>query len=385
MEITVVCPYDITKPWGITNHVIQFSNYAAKQGNSVTVIAKKGEQQGLMQRPDFAKTSLITVSPWDALKLHTLLKKKSGIVHIHEPLTPILGLLALYLADVSMAKIVTTSHSNAVPNFRLEAARIITPILGGLMKKTSARIAVSKGAAEFARRYAGGNYSIIPNGVDTEIFSPKSSAVETSVDGKVNFLDGGLNILFVGRLNDANKGLDCLLDAYNVLKSKNKSARLIIVGPGQPTYTLARKIESAKSNGAVMEGGVPQALLARYYRTADIVCFPSTGGESFGTGLLEAMASQKPVVASSIPGFTETLGYSGEITLASGMFTATKTGILVKPGDRDGLANALEALVKDENSRTAMGFNGRERVLAHYIWEKVTRQILEVYKSVIRH
>ena len=143
-------------------------------------------------------------------------------------------------------------------------------------------------------------YEIIPNGVDTKHFNPKVKPME-------GFNDGKINILFVGRL-EKRKGFDYLLEAYRLVKSEMPDCRLIQVGPGVRLLKGYKKyIEQYGIPDVNFTGYATYDDLARYYNTADIVCFPNTGRESQGIVLLEAMAIGKPIVASAIDGFLSVL------------------------------------------------------------------------------
>jgi phosphatidyl-myo-inositol alpha-mannosyltransferase len=116
-------------------------------------------------------------------------------------------------------------------------------------------------------------------------------------------------------------------------------------------------------------GAVPAEDLPRWYATADIFVSPATGNESFGIVLLEAMAAGKPVVCSDIPGYRSVV-------------IPNQNGVLHAPNDVDSLADALSALVEDEEHRVALSINGRKRAL-EFAWPRVTDQIEAVYQSLV--
>jgi phosphatidylinositol alpha-mannosyltransferase len=218
---------------------------------------------------------------------------------------------------------------------------------------------VSKPARDFVSRYFGGDYEIIPNGVDTERFSPEVQPLK-------KFSDGRFNVLYVGRL-EPRKGLPVLIDAFAEFSSAGAGrARLIIVGDGPLRGRISRSIPGSIRESVHFDETVSPELLPRYYASADVLCSPAIGGESFGIVLLEAMASGVPVVASDIPGY-RTAVKNGE------------HGLLVEPGSRRSLATALGLLAADESLREQMSARGR-RNSEEYSW-KVVAGKMEGYFS----
>ena len=198
------------------------------------------------------------------------------------------------------------------------------PLLTPLYNKLDGRIFVSQAVRDFTLAQFAGDYRVIPNGIDVERFSsPAIKPIE-------RFDDGRPNILYVGRL-DKRKGFDHLLRAFPLIKQQFPDARLLVVGAfddqeKKPFVNFARK-HHLKSVHFI--GYVSRAELPRYYRTATLSCAPSTGFESFGIVLLEAMAAGVPIVASDIMGYRQVL-------------TDNHEGTLVPPCDREAIARALQ-------------------------------------------
>jgi glycosyltransferase involved in cell wall biosynthesis len=116
-------------------------------------------------------------------------------------------------------------------------------------------------------------------------------------------------------------------------------------------------------------GMIPrQELLARYY-SSDIFVFPSIWDEGFGLPPVEAMAAGLPVVATRSGTVVETL-LDGE------------TGFLVEKNNVDQLAHALLFLVKNDDSREAMGRAGRHRVLQYFTWDRVAAKMYARYREL---
>src|SRR5205807_6147009 len=161
------------------------------------------------------------------------------------------------------------------------------------------------------------------------------------------YADGKINILFVGRL-EPRKGAMYLMEAYAKLKKKHPEIRLILCSVGPLLGRLRRFVRANRIEDVLFAGRVDDADKARFYKTAQIFCAPSTGQESFGIVLLEAMAAGKPIVASAIPGYQEVVRQGQE-------------ALLVEPKDEHALALSLVHLLADRELRQRLGEAGRQR------------------------
>jgi phosphatidylinositol alpha-mannosyltransferase len=282
------------------------------------------------------------------------------ICHLHEPLMPMLCTTVLRL---SSAPNVGTFHASGGKPWYSFGTPIGKLILNSWFHKLDGKIAVSPPAREYVNKYFPGDYTIIPNGVDTKYFSPDALPIEELIDGK-------LNILFIGRL-EKRKGLDYLLEAYKRVKSEMPNSRLIVVGPGiRLRHKYEKRVRRKGLKDVVFVGYVSYRDLPRYYKTADIVCCPAIGWESFGIVLIEAMAVGRPIVASNIEGYASVLSDGVE-------------GLLVPPKNAEKLAESLISLMSDESLRQQLGANGWNRA-TEYSWENVAQRVLDYYVRVLK-
>ena len=179
-----------------------------------------------------------------------------------------------------------------------------------------------------------------------------------------------INILWVGRL-EKRKGLKYLLGAYGKLKWQWPNLRLLVVGPGNPDVDSIRIMSERNLQDIVFTGEVSPEDKIRYYKSADIYCSPATGKESFGIVLLEAMAAGKPIVASSIPGF-------------SSVVTNGREGLLVPPKDDNALAEAIDKLLKNADLRNELAENGKQKV-QEFRWDKVAQKVMDYYTACMKN
>src|SRR5262249_15244351 len=126
----------------------------------------------------------------------------------------------------------------------------------------------------------------IPNGVPTDTFTPGPLRVPVS----------GARLLFVGNWRDPRQGLPYLLEAVEIVRRQGPAVYPYVAGGGWPG--------TENAEGVTCHGGIAsEEAIAERYRACDIFVAPSTGQESFGIVLLEAMACGRPVVCSDISGY----------------------------------------------------------------------------------
>jgi len=371
MKIALVSPYDFAYPGGVTNHISCLEHYLTLMGHEVKVIAPASKAVSSFgdrfipigkPRPVPASGSIcrVTISPRLTPSIKTVLgTEKFDIIHLHEPLMPMLCTTVLRLSQT--VNIGTFHAHDGSPGYNF-GKPIITIYLRRWFRRLNGRIAVSKPAQEFANKHLPGYYTVIPNGVDLEHFSPDLLPIDEFCDGKVN-------ILFVGRL-EKRKGLNYLLEAYQQAKQEIPNSRLIVVGPGtRLRHKYEKHIMRHGIKDVVFTGHVSYDELPRYYKTADIFCAPATSGESFGIVLLEAMAVGKPIIASNIAGYASLLNHGVD-------------GLLVPPRDKRSLAQALISLMADESLRNQMAANGRAKAL-DYGWQQIAQRVYDYYVKVL--
>jgi phosphatidylinositol alpha-mannosyltransferase len=271
------------------------------------------------------------------------------VVHVHEP-----NAFAISPSTIDTARVPT------VATFHTYSTSWMTNTFAGnvagfrrIYAKLNARIAVSEAAEWTARRYYGGRYRIVPNGVDLTAARPSHARPHDQ-----------LQILFIGRA-EGRKGLPVLLRAFEALRGAGVDAKLTVAGATEEEVTPLL----LDTEGVEIAGRVSEDEKWRLLGEADLLCAPSLGGESFGMVLTEAFASGTPVVASRIAGYRDVV-------------RDRQDGLLVPPGDAVELGEALRDLALDPDRRACMARCARERA-QRFSWTQVATEVTEVYEEAI--
>lgn len=278
---------------------------------------------------------------------------KSGefdVIHVHEPVVPLVGWNATLAAHDPVVGTFHTYSTKPVPNY-------IANALGArrVFNRLSARIAVSEAAAWTGRRWFGGEYTIIPNGVDVD--AAPTDPVRKGED---------LQILFVGRPEE-RKGLPILLTAFNALV-EHVPCKLTVIG-AERDDVLRYVADPDLLRFMDVRGRVSGEALWQALHEADVLCAPSLSGESFGMVLTEAFAAGTPVIASAIAGYSDVVSDGVD-------------GFLVPPGDPQRLAEELQRIHHEPERLLEMSEAAR-RSAQRYAWPRVADQVTQVYERAI--
>ena len=204
------------------------------------------------------------------------------------------------------------------------------------------------------------SFRTIPNGIDTEFFSPDVPALTRVTDKRT--------IVFVGRFDPRN-GVKHMIGAFTALRRTRSDVRLVIVGDGPLRPLIERLVPEQLREDVVFAGRVDR-LRPGFLASADILCSPCSLA-SFGMVLLEGMSAGLPIVASRLPGF--------EFVMRDGI-----DGLMVDRADDDqACADALHRLLDDPALRASMGRAGRERALETFAWPLVVDRLEALYDEIL--
>jgi phosphatidylinositol alpha-mannosyltransferase len=365
VRIGIVCPYSLDVPGGVQDHVRDLAETLIAMGHYVSVLAPADEDAPL---PPFVvpagravpvryngSVARLSFGPISAARVRRWIEHGDfDVLHVHEPGTPSLSLLAVLSAR---GPVVATFHTSMQ---RSRAMAVAQGALQLVLERIAGRIAVSALARKVQVEHLGGGAVEIPNGVSVARF-----ATAEPLPGWPG--EGGA-IGFLGRFTEPRKGFAVLLSAFVALAGTRPNLRLLVAGPGDPADLLA-VVPAAVRDRIVFLGLVSDVDKARMLRSVDVYAAPNTGGESFGMILTQAMAAGTPVVASDLDAFRRVLD-GGE------------AGKLFPTGDSAALARALESLLDDPGQRRALAAHA-SRIVAAYDWRVVAARVLEVYSSAI--
>ncbi len=355
MRICLVTPYDLADSGGVKRHVDHLAARLRACGDEVVIIGPhsggplppgvKGLSGVVEVRSNGSNARAgVLVSP---LEVRRLMRERFDVVHVMEPVVPSLGWYAAWFAR-SAARVATF---HAFSENERPMSRFFRRRLGAVQLALFDRaIAVSAAAARFAEVIWRRPMALIPNGVDTQVFTPEERAPF-----------GPLKLLFVGHWHNPRKGLGVLLDAYRRLHERGWHLSLEVVGDGGDKIDLP----GVRYLPAISD----ERALAERYRAADLFVAPSLGRESFGIVLLEAMASGLPVVCSDIEGYRSAIAPDG--------------ALLVPPGDSEALAEALAELGRGRKERKHMSEVNREAALA-YDWSAIADRVRDEYLAALQ-
>lgn len=353
--------HEAAKPWVGRALYTPFLSLPIVRANLRTMLRRPLRYFGLLARlklgtltsPEvFART--LAVFPKSVYLAEQLTRE--GIRHVHAHYATHPSTMALIIASLSDITFSFTVHAHDI--------QVNRALLRWKLRETRFVRSIS----DFNRRFleqlypaeAAGKIDVIHVGIEPQPYEENGRRVQPPV--------GAPKILCVAA-HKPYKGLPVLIEACRILRDKGVSFVCDIVGDGPMRAELESMIRTAKLESAVrIAGARPQEEVTRMMAEASVFALPSIVAadgqmEGIPVALMEALASGRPVVTTSISGIPE-------------LVENDVNGILVPPGDAAGFAAALERVLSDPAMRTEMGRRGQEKVRAEFTLEECTRMLV---------
>jgi phosphatidylinositol alpha-mannosyltransferase len=364
VKVGIVCPYSWDVPGGVQFHVRDLAEVLQSRGHQVSVLAPADDDTPLpayvvpagraVPVPYNGSIARVNFGPLSAARVRRWLREGGfDVLHIHEPATPSLSLLACWAAT---GAIVATFHT---ANLRSRAMSAAYPILEPALEKIGARVAVSEAARRTLVEHVGGDAVLIPNGVFVDRFA--------AAEPRPEWQGAGGTVGFVGRLDEGRKGLPTLLSTVPAVLAVRPGVRFLVAGRGDEEEALDLLPPGAR-DAVTFLGTVSEPDKARLLASVDVYVAPNLGGESFGIVLVEAMAAGATVLASDLEAFRRVLDEG-------------RVGRMFPTGDVPALTTSLLNLLDDPGGRQALS-EAASTWVRRYDWATVGDDLLAVYETV---
>ncbi len=352
---------------GVAQYVKTLGAWLSRQGHEVCYLVGEttldewagGKVYSLAaNRPvTFNGNRLSIPMPADKKRIQGVLNQRPlDILHVMLPYSPFMAQRVINLTSIKTA-IVGTFHIYPSGVLSTFGARLLKLALRRSLARFSEVVSVSSAAAKFAKQSFGFNTPVVPNTVDLSTYS--------NVEEKPK---PGYRIVFLGRLVK-RKGARQLLEAFALLSKSLPQASLVITGDGPQRRDLENFVKrSGLKEKVQFLGYIEESQKPRLLASADLACFPSLYGESFGIVLLEAMAAGSIVLGGDNPGYRSVLG--------------KQPVLLINPQSSRLFASRLEELLVDQSLRRDI-LEWQNNEIKQYDIEVVGQRILNTYKAAI--
>lgn len=363
LKIGFVLDDTLDTPDGVQQYVLTLGKWMSEQGHEVHYLVGESKRNDIENIHSLARNVKVRFNqnrlsiplPASKKKVAALLEKLDlDVLHVQMPYSPLMAGFVMHAAPAK-TKIVGTFHIVPASWLQSAGARSLQLLSRRTLKLFDEVIAVSSAAQTFAKTVFGIESTVLPNVVDTKLFAhaPLIRDIPT--------------IVFLGRLVE-RKGCLYLLKAVHQLKEIHSGEFEVVIGGKGPLlgelkeYAHKNGLSNIRFLGFVDENDKPSLLAG-----ADIAVFPSTGGESFGIVLIEAMAAGARVVMGG-----DNVGYRTVL--------GEHPDLLIDPKDTKAFANRLAHFLEFEQARTDAATWARKAV-KQYDVAFVGEKIVTIYRK----
>ncbi len=340
LKVGFVLDDSLDTPDGVQQYILTLGNWLKSQGHEVHYIVgqtKRTDMPGIHSigrnvKVRFNQNRMSMPLPVSRKAIRTLLRREDfDVLHVQLPYSPFLAGRVIREAPDTTA-VVGTFHIAPHSQLVHTANHLLRMLTRSSLKRFDEVMSVSPVAQSFAKATFGIQSQVVPNTVELSSFISAAALPQYKAEQ---------TIVFLGRLVE-RKGCQHLLRAVAHMQKHeqfDRSYKVVICGRG-PLEAQLKEYARAQGLEDIVEfvGFIEEADKPRYLASADIAVFPSTGGESFGIVLVEAMAAARgAVLAGNNPGYASVLAEHPET-----LFT---------PTDEAGLADALATLLRNPDLR----------------------------------
>jgi glycosyltransferase involved in cell wall biosynthesis len=356
---------------GVEKYVLNLSQELIKRGHSVKVVCADEPKSDLTEIDGINVRRLNYIGKISNTNItlglfFALLKENFDIIHTHFP-SPWSADISMIISFLKRKPLILTYHNDAVTAGKMGVlTEVYNRVFLKLLLKGSAKILVTQpeyiNRSKYLYKYKN-KIEVIPNGIDTKIYFQKN----------INKIPNQIFFLSILDRHHTYKGLDCLIKAIKIVRTKIPDIRLIVGGSGDMVKNykfLAKKLELEKN--IEFRGFIESNKLVDLYNQSELFVLPSTGiQEGFGIVLLEALACGTPVIATNIVGIAKEI-------------KDNKCGIIIPCNDAKKLAQAIIRIIKNINLQKKMIIKGKLLIQDKYDWNKIVKMVENIYLRVIR-
>lgn len=350
---------------GLGIHAHELSQSQAERGHDVTVLTSDHGGSGvpreerrygyhIVRHRELFRPLDNSVIPGIVGSLHRM-SGDYDVIHAHSHLFLSTNLTAVY-SRLSGVPLVVTNHGLMSQTAPIWAQRVFLPTVGRFTLESANRVLcyTEADSRRLDEHGIDADVRVVHNGVDCDRFRPRGCH------------RSGLQVMFAGRLKPGKGVLD-LVDAFAEVVEALPKATLKIVGDGPlRDELLTRAIDREIQDNVHLVGTVPYDRMPTLYAECDVFVLPSLY-EGLPRTVLEAMASEVPVVVSELEQLVPLVEDAGEV---------------VPPGAPQELASVLVNLLTADRRRDELGAAGRKRVQSKYSWAETVRETTAVCREL---
>lgn len=366
----------VAEDWYFHSHRLALAIYAIKKGHDVTLLSNYNDHREKIENENIRtidwRSSRNYIGFMEELRSINTLNKvinscEPNIIHA-VAIKPVLMTSLLTKFNRSCSSVFAISGLGYVFTSRKISAVILKVIFKILFKTflngPQNRIIVQN-RNDYKTLNSGqlikkGNLRLVKGaGVDVGKFSYKKISSQTQL------------VMLPSRMI-WTKGIKEFVKCAKKIKSNHRDVKFVLVGMPDhqnPDSVPKKYLRDLNSKGIVEWWGYQQEMNEVLYKSR-IICFPSTYGEGVPKSLIEAASCGRPIVTYDVPGCNEIVKHDFN-------------GMLIKPGDIDGLVHSLDSLIKDIELCNTFGMNGRLIVEKYFSQEKINDETMEIWKELI--